>query len=93
MDGVDTLLQGVALLGPEQGCLQAALFASPMFWQHPRDEFFCPTPLLLKVAPAAKEILATQPVQQNLAWCIHLQQPKDFANLTCLVLRGGIKDF
>ena len=39
MDGVATLLRGVPLLGLEQGCLQTALFVSPMFWQHPRGKF------------------------------------------------------
>ena len=67
MDGVDTLFQGVALLGPQQGYLQTALFVSPMFWQHPRGKFvFSPAPLLLKVSPAGKEFLAFQAVQQNL---------------------------
>ena len=40
MAGVATLLQGFALLGPEQGCLQTTLFVSRMFRQHPRGEFF-----------------------------------------------------
>ena len=45
--------------------------------------------LFLKVAPAGKELLAMQPVQQNLAWGMHFQQPKDFGNLGCLLRRGG----
>ena len=51
------------------------------------------TPRFLKVAPAGTELLASQPVQQNLAWGTHLQHPKDFGNLACLVLRGGIDKF
>ena len=89
MNGVDTLLQG----GPEQGCLQTTLFVSPMFWQHPRGKFvFAPLHFSSRLPLLAKSSLPLKPSSTISPWGIHLEQPKDFANLTCLVLRGALKN-
>ena len=92
MDGVATLRQGqgpqhalVLLVHQLQSTFQRALLHVGVQVHQVTGQV---TAIFLKVALAGTELLATQPVQRNLAWGIHLQHPKDLGNLSCLLLRG-----